>query len=174
MMNRARGVTLIELLVVLALAGLILGMAVPALGRFVASNRNTGAVNRLAATLNYARSLSIRRRQTAVVCPIGNHQKCRPDDDWSDGWMVFIDADGGYPPKPDENEAAMHIDRVPAHTQVRSNRQVYVMRPFGKRSTNGTLTLCDRKGHRKTVIVSVTGRARVDRVLPDGSTPVCH
>jgi hypothetical protein len=45
---------------------------------------------------------------------------------------------------------------------ITANRSAFVFRPFGKRSVNGTLTFCDRRGPdaARSVIVSYTGRPR--------------
>lgn len=172
-MDRIRGVTLLELLVVLALTGLIFGMAVPAFGNFVDRNRNTATANRLVGALILARSASIRRGHQAVVCPLDTHHHCRPGGDWSRGWMVFVNTDADYPPQRDPGEALLRLMQTPEAESVESNRHVYVMRPFGKRSTNGTLSLCSPRGRGKAVIVSVTGRPRVDAVRPDGSSVEC-
>lgn len=173
MMHRIRGVTLLELLVVLALTGLIFSMAVPAFGNFVDRNRNTSTANSLIGALILARSASIRRGHQAVVCPLDAYHHCRPGGDWSRGWMIFVNADADYPPRRDPGDTLLRLMQPPAAESVESNRHVYVMRPFGKRSTNGTLSLCSPRGRGKVVIVSVTGRPRVDTQRPDGSPIDC-
>jgi len=57
---------------------------------------------------------------------------------------------------------------------VTSNRPYYEFRPR-RRSTNGTTVFCDRRGSAaaKAVIVSYTGRPRVDRVDADGRPLRC-
>jgi len=55
------------------------------------------------------------------------------------------------------------------------NRPFFEFRPLMRRSTNGTVVFCDRRGTpaARAVIVSYTGRPRVDQVDPDGNPLVC-
>jgi type IV fimbrial biogenesis protein FimT len=55
------------------------------------------------------------------------------------------------------------------------NRPLFEFRPLLRRSTNGTVVFCDRRGTpaARAVIVSYTGRPRVDQVDPDGKPLVC-
>jgi hypothetical protein len=55
-----------------------------------------------------------------------------------------------------------------------SNRPFYELRPAG-RSTNGTVVFCDRRGAAaaRAVIVSFTGRPRVDTRDADGRPLRC-
>ena len=48
---------------------------------------------------------------------------------------------------------------------ITANRRLFEFRPFGRRSTNGTVTFCDRRGaeQARAVVVSFTGRPRVTR-----------
>ena len=55
------------------------------------------------------------------------------------------------------------------------NRPYFDFRPIMRRSTNGTLVFCDERGPAaaRAVIVSYTGRPRVDTVAADGARLVC-
>jgi hypothetical protein len=82
--------------------------------------------------------------------------------------MVYVNLDGRYPPRRSETEPLLYVhDRELTGTVV-SNRPYFEFRP-GRRSTNGTTVFCDRRGAAaaKAVIVSYTGRPRVDRVDAD-------
>jgi hypothetical protein len=48
---------------------------------------------------------------------------------------------------------------------ITTNREAFIFRPYGKRSVNGTINLCDQRGPgaARSVIVSYTGRPRTTR-----------
>jgi type IV fimbrial biogenesis protein FimT len=84
------GFTLIELLVVMAIAGLLLGLAVPSFSEMMRNNRLTTEANNLVTAFNIARSEAINRRGTITVCPSTNQTSCNGDS-WDDGWIVLDD-----------------------------------------------------------------------------------
>jgi type IV fimbrial biogenesis protein FimT len=55
------------------------------------------------------------------------------------------------------------------------NRIRFSYRPFGRRSTNGTVTYCDDRGAdaARAVIVSYTGRPRTASLAPGGKPLRC-
>jgi len=90
-----RGFTLLELMVVVVIAGLLLGIGVPAMGNFIRNSRITAAANDIMATLHYARSEAIKRRAAVSVCSSTNALDADPDCAASPmltGWVVFVDA----------------------------------------------------------------------------------
>ena len=72
-----RGFTLIELLVALALAGILLGLAVPAFRELVAARRTAADMNQIAGAIAAARAEAILRRRTVTFCP-GAAGRCGP------------------------------------------------------------------------------------------------
>ena len=62
-MNR-RGFTLTEIMIVIMIVGIIAGIAAPPLFRYVASNRLQTQTDRLAADLQYARTLAVSTNTT--------------------------------------------------------------------------------------------------------------
>ena len=75
-----QGFTLIEALIVIAMIGVMLALAAPSFVTFTASQRVKTASFDLYATLAFARSEAIKRRQPVTVAPVGG--------DWTTGWTV--------------------------------------------------------------------------------------
>lgn len=100
MSEREKGFTLIELMVSLVVVGILLLVAVPNFGNFVAQSRVDSVKNKLVSSIALARSEAIKRGVAVAVC------RKNPDPaltcvgtavvgskDWSDGWLVFLDED---------------------------------------------------------------------------------
>jgi type IV fimbrial biogenesis protein FimT len=99
MKKRMRGFTLLELMVVVVIAGLLLGIGVPAMGDFIRNARMTAAANDLLAAMHVARSEAIKRKGAATLCTSANPLAADADVACSasrlvnstNGWIVFVD-----------------------------------------------------------------------------------
>ncbi len=165
------GFTLVELLVVLAIGGLLLTVAAPAYGDWVAAYQLRNHAEQLAASMNLARSEAIRRGYRVNLCPAADSRRCAEAGGWSAGWLVYVDAnrDGRI----DDDEPVLRVERpaIPG-ISVQGNRPVESYVSFtalgGARLLNGglqmgTFTLC-RPGQRALkVVLANSGRVRLDK-----------
>lgn len=85
------GFTLPELMITIAIAGILLGVAIPSFTSIVASNRLTTHTNQLVTTLNLARSEAVKRGLRITICKSTDGATCVTTGDWSQGWIVFTD-----------------------------------------------------------------------------------
>ena len=177
MLEQSRGVTLLELLVTLAAGLILLSIGAPAFRHTIANGERTAAVNGLLSALHLARRIALSRAQSVVLCKAPEGGNCRrgSEVDWADGLIAFVNLDGDDPPQLDADEPVIHRGHLPAGVQITANREAFSMRADGKRSTNGTFTVCDRRGaaYARAVIVSWTGRPRVASTHPDGDALSC-
>jgi len=79
--RRIAGFTIIELLAVIVVIGILLSIGVPSFNRFVNSQRIKTTSFDLYATLVFARSEAMKRRQPVTVAPVTG-------SDWTTGWTV--------------------------------------------------------------------------------------
>jgi type IV fimbrial biogenesis protein FimT len=173
---RHRGFSLLELLFTLVVATIVALAAVPAVGWLILDSRLTADVNAFVTSIQLARSESAKRNVPVVVCKTVDHRVCGGTSvRYEDGWMVFVDEDGDDSPEADANESILFSYRPAIEGAIRSNRARYVFRPHYRRSTNGTITFCDRRGSdaARAVIVSYTGRPRVSDRGPGGRILDC-
>jgi prepilin-type N-terminal cleavage/methylation domain-containing protein len=192
--GRPGGYTLVELLAVLGIAGVLACVAVPALGALSRNERRTAVVNELLVTLLAARSEALKRGgRQIVVCGIVDPaqplagQTCAGQD-WTRGWALGtwndLDADARVDPA-EFRALRMFQPGTGGGLRVRAGNFMatppvapagtLVVKSFGKRSSNGTITICDDRGPgaARAVIVSSLARARVSSKKADGSPLQC-
>ncbi len=158
-----KGFTLVELVVSLLVVGTLLAVGAPALQDLVLNARMTSSVNSFVHNIHLARQAAQTSVRDIALCKSTDGRQCAHDRRWSDGWIVFVNTDKDDPPQVDDGEAILRVNGPFTDGTIRANRRAFVFRPFRKRSTNGTLVFCDRRGDEKAraVIVSFTGRPRV-------------
>lgn len=105
-----RGVTLIEVLIALCVVAVLLASAVPAFTGALDRLRLSTTVNELVLAVNLARAEATARRARTAVVP-------RARNDWSSGWLVFIDANDNGQLDPGET-VVRAFDAVPARMTV--------------------------------------------------------
>ncbi len=175
-MDRAAGFTLIELLIAVALAGLLLGLAVPNFRDWVLDGRRTADVNGFVLAVQVARSTAAKSSHSVILCKTLDGRRCGGAELRFDaGWMVFVNADDRLPPTRSDAEPLILAYSPELEGTIVANRPLFEFRPLLRRSTNGTVVFCDARGAAgaRAVIVSYTGRPRVDRVDADGKPLQC-
>jgi len=169
---RNQGFTLYELLVTLTLVAVLIGVAAPAFGTYIAKGRQAVEINALFHAVHRARKASIMRRKVVSICPTPDGLQCGSIADWSAGWLLFENTDADSPPRVDTGEPVLAFRAVDDGIAIAANRRGFTLRATVKRATNGTLVVCDRSGRAapRALVVSYTGRPRIARERPD-STP---
>lgn len=173
---RHKGISVLELLFVLLIVAALAVAGVPAIGWLILDSRRTADINALVTSIQLARSEAAKRRLPVVVCKTTDRIACGGSSvHYDSGWMVFVDEDNDNPPAVDPDEDVLFIYEPRIVGSIRSNRARYTFRAFFRRSTNGTITFCDRRGTSaaRAVIVSYTGRPRISERGPGGRELVC-
>ena len=166
------GFSLVEALTVLAIATLLLLIGVPSYAGLVESQRASSAMHLLTAHMASARSTAITYRIPTVVCPSDRAGGCRRDGDWSQGWLMFFDADGNR--QPDSRQDILRDENAPIHPSLRivssAGRTQLRYLPDGRSAgSNLRVRLCREDRLLAQVIVNNTGRVRSETA--SGSTP---
>jgi len=161
-MKKHPGFTLVELMVVLAIAGVVMAFAIPAMGNFIKNERLVTQINTLVGHLAYARSEAVTRRQQVILCASSNSTSCLGAD-WAAGWILFIDADNSSTFTANELILRAKATLEGSNTLVSSTGSmiIYDNRGFSPNS-NGVFSLCDDRGaaHVKSISITNTGRVR--------------
>ncbi|WP_133127438.1 GspH/FimT family pseudopilin [Legionella nagasakiensis] len=93
--KRFPGFSLVEFLTILTIAAIFTTLAIPGYNALIQNNKIVSAANKLSASLNFARMEAVKRGVRVAVCPAANaaFTACGNNTQWSQGWIVFIDAD---------------------------------------------------------------------------------
>ena len=160
-MNKQHGFTLVELMITLAIATILLTVAVPSFNETIKNNRLITQANELVGTMNLARSEAVKVGRTATVCVSSNQVACTGGTDWSQGWLMWVDADNDN--ILDAGEERKVVKALPNSMSYTGNTTQVQYSPQGAASTIGTFTLCDdRAGETgRRITISNTGRANV-------------
>jgi type IV fimbrial biogenesis protein FimT len=171
MRRRTGGFTLWELLLTVGLAAVMLGAGTPALRSFLLDAKLTADVNGWILAVQLARSEAAKRGRSVIVCPTADTVHCSGA---TARWMVFVNLDDRHPVQRAAGEPLLFVHTAEIEGSILSNRPYYEFR-VGRRSTNGTIVLCDARGTAgaKAVIVSYTGRPRVSSRDADGRPLRC-
>jgi type IV fimbrial biogenesis protein FimT len=170
-----RGYTLYELLIALLVIAILIAVAVPSFANIGANGRIRTEINALFHAVHLARKESIMRRRVVSICPSNDSLQCSPGVNWSNGWIMFDNADGDEPPRVDPGEVVLQVRRSSELIRITANRRGFTLRATEKRATNGTLVVCDRQNRvaPRALVVSYTGRPRVALKRRNGEPYFC-
>jgi type IV fimbrial biogenesis protein FimT len=161
------GFTLVELVVSISIAGILITIAIPSFSHIIANTKLRSQLQILFSHHQLARSEAIKTNQRITLCKSRNATQCTPESTWTEGWIVFTDSD--------LDKRVNNTDRIIMVQQPITSGLTLNYRGFGsfnyisyfsdgRSTTNGTFTLCNQYGssEAKSVIISRTGRARID------------
>ena len=160
---RSGAYSLYELIMTLGLFAAVVTLGVPSFGAIVANHRVRVEVDHLFHAIHHARKESVVRRRVMTICPTRDGSTCGAGEDWSAGWMMFVNIDRDYPAFRDDDEPVVKWIQVQPTNRVVANRRSFSLRSTELRATNGTLVFCDRAGRARprALVISYTGRPRV-------------
>ena len=167
------GFTLVELLIVLGIIVALIGFAAPGWhGQIIAKQVDT-ASSHLLHHLSLARNVSIQTGLSVLVCPTSTALTCGPRASWSGGWLGFIDKD--LDRQYDAEERLIFATASTPGVDIYWRTPNWIrFQPHGKAWPNGHFRLCSQSDeHARTVIVHLTGRARISASSPTGQTISC-
>jgi type IV fimbrial biogenesis protein FimT len=173
---RQAGATLVELVAVLGIVAILGALALPGMRDMIQARRLDSAAVDLFGAIDLTRSQAIARGDRVQLVPL------EPTGaDWSQGWVVFMDADGDRRPGPGEEIIASHgpvADGIVFSFNFTSNQlPYYIAYSASGRSCRanssmaarwGTISL-HQDGNIRRIKINMLGRARMCRPERDSS-----
>lgn len=158
----AAGFTLLELLAALAIAAILLALAAPALSQQRASGAVQAAASQTLAVLHLARRMALAQGQVVTACPSADGLACGFG---SGQWVLFANVPGGSEARREPDEPVLRRWSVPAGVVVGGTRGHAAFQPRPGAAATVTFEFCHpgRPGFRRSVVVSQTGRPRLER-----------
>ncbi len=170
--KHSSGFSLHELIITVAIAGILVGIALPNFTSLVSDSRLTTISNDLVASLNLARSEAIKRGIEVAV-----RRKGANSGQWEFGWDVFADSDGnnifndngdGNLCETGEDCLLKTYDALPNNFTLRSGGNTddyaaYIPNGLRKGLAADTFRLCHNSdvSESRSIIINSIGRARV-------------
>ncbi|MEM6581883.1 MAG: GspH/FimT family pseudopilin [Pseudomonadota bacterium] len=160
------GFTAVEAMIVILVISVLVAVAAPGFWNLIGNNRLVSEVYSLRAALNNARSEALARRETVVVCPSTDGAACANSDDWSTGYIAFIDADGNNAIDPNNpTEELLYVETDEQGVEIAFDNALRRVR-FGAQGValgfDGVFTFCDSRGANSArgLIINPVGTVR--------------
>jgi type IV fimbrial biogenesis protein FimT len=160
------GFTLIELLVTVAVAGVLLGIAVPSFRDMSIRNRLAGYSNDMIAAVNFARSEAVRVGRPVVICSSADQAEC--GGAWNDGYIIFRDDNGDGARDADDEPLLKVYEGVAANYSLGADAGLgaaLTYRRDGSAANTGMFAMCHENetvGARGIVITRLRPRMATD------------
>ncbi len=164
---KRNGFTLIDLLITLSVISILLTIGLPSVSTQVQHTRVKTATNSLLEAINLTRTQAVFANKRATI---------RKQNEWSDGWEIFIDADNDGIRDANEKliqtQAKLNSIKIIANRPI-SNNVSYIGTGESRHASGtnrggfqaGTFTVCSTtKGKGFELILARGGRVRVAEI----------
>jgi len=168
--RRGAGVTLLELLIALTIGALLVMLALPAYGDWIADYRLMNHARALSGSMYAARSEAIKRGYRVDLCKSADLVQCGGTG-WNQGWIMYVDQnlDGRVDPgepvlrrEPGSRDGVTVAANTPLRDYV-SYTDLGVARMMSGALQMGTFTVCLRGRHEVEVVLAHSGRVRIQK-----------
>lgn len=130
---------------VIVLIAVMITLAAPSMRSMVINNQIRSFNSSLLSDMAMARSESSRRSQRVVICPSNDQNSCTSGSAWTEGWIVFVDADSnGTRNTGGSTEPVLRVkDGAPSSIQVTATGVTDIrFRSIGVVDTARSFTVC--------------------------------
>lgn len=166
-MKNSHGYTLLELLICLAVFICLASLGIPHLNHLHQQMAQRATTNSMLGALHYARSQAVFSRISTSLC--NGELSCSSSTTWQNGLLVFSDPNANG--QLDAGEVLLQRLAIPEDyswrwSSFRSRTRISFANDGTTLALNGTFTLCHKTTPTRQIVVSVTGRPRVQPPTP--------
>ena len=139
---------------VLVVVSIALGIALPSLRDFAATNQVHSASSSIVSGLNFARFSAITTGEDITICPSANGESCS-DGNWHANWIVFNDFDANSDASAGE---IIRVAGLEAEVDASGFNQAIVFQSTGRTTLNGNavITTCSGRGEHSINCADIT------------------
>lgn len=167
--DHSKGFTLIELMVTVAVFAIVVGIGVPNLVDTWRAWQRDIATRAFVSHVQLARSEAIKASRRVVMCTSANGTTCAGNDNWAQGWIVFVDEDANQTP---DNNRPVLVTQGPLTGLQRMNTASAVgdffFLPSGLMPSRASTITIEPLGSTSvemtTITISSSGRTRISKV----------
>jgi len=169
-----RGFTLIELMVTLVVFGMVIGVGVPKLLKFIDYHKSASSINSFIRVLRLGRLYSLENRRSYTVCALKNDLCSRS---WQGEYTVFEDINHNAVLDDDETVVwnASDLSEYGEWTKKRDSQAYVRFDESGHAFSSATTFLycpdSQLQEHARQVIINFQGRIRIQSYLTSRGTP---
>ena len=167
-----KGMSLIEIIFVLSILCISASLAIPSFAELIQNNRLKSAALQLEQDLRLAKLTANQKKTRVSLCIAKDQYHCVTEStyDWHQGWILFVDSDNTFIPKPENilrYRPAFHSDlQITSSYNIQHGLQFNSGKKFGRSLgtglTNGYFMLCNRHKKAHKFIINIYGRTRKD------------
>ncbi len=178
-LKRDDGFTVIELMISLVVLAIIATFGVPSMADFLKNNKLKAQAYSFSATLNYARSEAIKRKERVVLCRSANPTASSPTcggtaNTWTTGWLIFTDPDDNDVYNSGTDTLLKVGSNIPPNINIRTNSTAnnnIELNADGTTNEGGAtarMAICDDRGgnYGRQINISPLGRPILKKGTP--------
>lgn len=160
-----KGFTLLELMVTIGIAGILLAIAVPALGTFIRGSRLSAGSREFIVDFALARNEAALRASAVTVCTTTDMTSCS-NSSWNAGRLVFVD--GGAIGAVDGGDVILSTTRaldssLTTTSTGAATANFISFSPLGRVSGVGLITVCATGQMQRNINIRASGSATLDK-----------
>ena len=166
-MKTSHGHTLLELLICIAVFIYLASIGIPHLAHLRQQMAERATTNNMLGALHYARGQAVFSRISTSLC--NGELSCSSNTTWQNGLLVFSDPNANG--QLDTGEVLLQKLAIPEDyswrwSSFRSRTRISFANDGTTLALNGTFTLCYKTTPTRQIVVSITGRPRVQPPTP--------
>lgn len=166
-----KGFTLLEVVTSMVIFTVLLLAAMPTMRTLLEYQKSSAVISTLMSHISSARMAAVMNRRPTILCPTSNGVQCDRGEDWSNGWMIFVDRQGKRHPSSASDILQIELEPRSKHLKIKSSAGRSQLRytPDGRSAgSNLTIRICSPTGRQLgTVVVNNAGRPRSERGSPN-------
>ena len=166
--NTQRGVTVLEVLVAMAIVAIIATATIPSFSHLLWRNQADSAIYTLYSAIQLTRHSALSFKTIVTLCPSDNGSQC--GDDWSKGYMLFIDHNNNAMIDQENEQLIERIYPSSTHSRLTwrasAGRNFLRFSPTGMAREFGRFTYCHHSKDlrfAREIVINRQGRSRLSR-----------